>query len=88
MKSLRKVLALFVLTLALTCTGIAGEMSTGVASTPPQQQGASVTGEMSTGNTATAEAGAAGNMGTGAAATLDPITEIALNFLNSLLALF
>jgi ABC-type oligopeptide transport system substrate-binding subunit len=85
MKSLRKVLALFVLTLALTCTTIAGEMSTGVASTPPQQQSASITGEMSTGNTATADAG---EIGTGATATVDPITGIALSLLQSLLALF
>jgi hypothetical protein len=86
MKSLRKVLALTTLTFVLTCTVFAGEMSTGVASPAPQQQSASVTGEMSTGNTATAEV--AGEIGTGAASTVDPITGIALSLLQSLLALF
>ena len=87
MKSLRKVLALTVLTLALTCTIFAGEMSTGVTQPPPRQPSASVTGEMSTGNTATT-GGMVGDMGTGAASTVDPVTEIVLSLLQSLLALF
>jgi hypothetical protein len=88
MKSLRKVLAITVLTLVLTCSVFAGEMSTGVASQPPDQQSASVAGEISTGNTATAETTVTGDMGTGASVTVDPITGIALSLLQSLLALF
>ena len=85
MKTLRKILAATVLTCALSLAVIAGDMGTGVAQAPPPP---SVTGEMSTGNTATAETTVAGDIGTGATATLDPITEIALNILHSLLALF
>jgi hypothetical protein len=88
MKSLRKVLALVVLTLVLTCSAFAGEMSTGVTQPPPRQPSASVTGEMSTGNTATAGGTVVGDIGTGAAPAVDPVTEIVLSLLQSLLALF
>lgn len=85
MKTLRKFLAATVLTCALSIAALAGEIGTGVAQAPPPP---SVTGEISTGNTATAEAGVAGDIGTGVASTVDPITGIALSLLQSLLALF
>jgi hypothetical protein len=85
MKTLRKILAATVLTCALAFPAMAGEMSTGVAQSPPPP---SVTGDMSTGNSATAESTVTGDMGTGAASTVDPITGIALSLLQSLLALF
>ncbi len=43
---------------------------------------------MSTGNTATAGVTVAGDMGAGAASTVDPITEIVLSLLQGVLALF
>lgn len=89
MKSLRKILAVTVLTLVLACSSFAGEMGAGVVQPPPpQRQSASITGEMSTGNTATAETTVAGEMGAGVASTLNPVTEIMLSLLQSVLALF
>jgi hypothetical protein len=85
MKTLRKILAAMVLTCVFSIAALAGEIGTGAAQSPPPP---SVTGEMSTGNTATAEAGVAGEIGTGVASTVDPITGIALSLLQSLLALF
>lgn len=85
MKTLRKFLAALVLTSALSIAAMAGDMGTGVTQTPPPS---SVTGDMGTGSRATAESTLTGDMGTGAASTVDPITEIALSLLRSLLALF
>jgi hypothetical protein len=62
----------------LTCLGI---------TPPPQQQNASVAGEMGAGSTTTATT-LTGDIGTGVASTVDPITEIARSLLQSLLALF
>jgi hypothetical protein len=85
MKTLRKILAAAVLACVFSIAALAGDMSTGVAQSPPPP---SVTGDMSTGNSATAESTVTGDMGTGAASTVDPITEIALSLLQTLLALF
>jgi hypothetical protein len=83
MKTLRKILAALMLTCVLSIAALAGEIGTGVAQAPPPP---SVTGEIGTGNSATAEV--AGEIGTGASVTVDPITGIALSLLQSLLALF
>lgn len=78
MKTLRHLLAAIALTCVLSISVMAGDMDTGVA----------VRGDMGTPLTA------AGDMGTGKAATAtatssaDPITEIALNLLQRVLALF
>lgn len=85
MKTLRKILAATVLTCVLSIAAMAGDMGTGFTETPPP---ASVTGDMGTGRSATAETTVTGDMGTGASVTVDPITEIALSLLQSLLALF
>lgn len=85
MKTLRKILAATVLTCVFSIAALAGEMSTGVAQAPPPP---SVTGDMSTGNSATAESTVTGDMGTGASVTVDPITGIAFSLLQSVLALF
>jgi hypothetical protein len=85
MKTLRKILAATVLTCVFSLAAMAGEIGTGVAQAPPPP---SVTGEISTGSSATAETNLTGDMGTGASATVDPVTEIALSLLESLLALF
>ena len=78
MKSLRRICAIFVLTLALVLPAFAGDMPTGVISTPPDSQ-ASATGEMSTSVT--------GDMTTGVTA-MDSVTEVALNLLQNLPPLF
>jgi hypothetical protein len=85
MKTLRKFLAALVLTCVLSITTLAGEISTGVAQSPPPP---SVTGDMGTGSSATAESTLTGEIGNGAASNVDPITGIALSLLQSLLALF
>lgn len=84
MKTLRTLIAAIALTCALAFPTIAGEMSTGVAQTPPTR----VTGDISTGINATAGASATGEIGTGAASTVDPVTEAVLSLLQSVLALF
>jgi hypothetical protein len=86
MKSLQKLLAVTSLMFILTCSAFAGEMGTGFTSPPPPSS--SVVGEMGTGSAATAETTMTGEMITGASVTVDPIHEIALNILQSLLALF
>ncbi len=82
MESLRKSLAVTVLTLVLTCSAFAGEMSTGIVQPPPQPN-SSVAGEMSTG-VATTDGATAEEMST----TVDPVREVTLNLLRSVLSLF
>lgn len=82
MKSLRKLLAVSVLTLVLTCSALAGEMDTGIVQPPPQSS-ATIAGEMDTGLTATDET-ATGDV----SASVNSAGEVALNLLRSVLALF
>lgn len=79
MKSLRQLCAAFMLTLALTVSTFAGQMSTTVVDPPPPAPEATTQGSMST--------TVAGQIETNIIAT-DPTTEVALNLLQSLLALF
>jgi hypothetical protein len=75
MKTIRQICATIVLITVLAFSAFAGEMSTGIATPPPPTQ----QGEMST--------TVSGQMDTGITTT-DTATEIALNLLPSLLALF
>jgi hypothetical protein len=81
MKTLRRLCAVFVLTLALALSAFGGEITTGVTAPPPPppESQATTTGEITTGVT--------GEISTGVTTT-DPVTEIALNLLQSLLSLF
>ena len=85
MKPLQKFLAALVLTSTLSIAAMAGDIGTGVIQQPPPP---SMTGEMSTGNSATSQSTATGEIGTGVASTLDPVTETVLSLLQGVLALF
>jgi hypothetical protein len=76
MKSLRQLCAVIVLTMALALTAFAGEMSTTVVDPSPPSEQSATEGNMTTMS--------AGQMGAGNA---DPATAVALNLLQSLLAL-
>jgi hypothetical protein len=79
MRTLRLCAAL-VLTLALSLSTFAGDMSTGItAPPPPSTSQAAATGEITT--------SVAGDMSTGVTAT-DPATDVFLSLLQSLLSLF
>lgn len=78
MKTLRRICATFMMTMVLTLAAYAGEMTTGIATTPPDSQTAT-TGDMSTSVT--------GDMTTGVTA-VDPVTGVVLNLLESLPPLF
>ena len=80
MKSLRQFSITAVLTFAITISAFAGQMATGAVPPPPEPP-ATTTSEIVTGVTATDETGIE-------TAFIDPITGIALNILQSLLALF
>ena len=82
MKTLRKLLAAAALTCALTFPAMAGDISTGVAQTPPTR----AAGDISTG--IMAGSAATGEISTGAASAVDPVTEIVLSLLQGVLALF
>jgi len=79
MKPLRRICAAFVLTVALTLSAFAGDIHTGITDPPPPSLDAATTGQIETGYT--------GDIHTGVTAT-DPVTEVALNLLQSLLSLF
>ena len=80
MKTLRRLCAMFVLTLALTLPAFAGDITTGITASPPCPDFLTTTkGDM--------QAGVMGEMSTGVTAT-DSVTTGALNLLQSLLALF
>lgn len=79
MKTLRRLCAAFVLTLALTLSAFGGQIETGVTTAPPPPPDTAATGQIETGIT--------GEISSGVTAT-DPVTEIALNLLQSLLSLF
>ena len=78
MKHIQRLIAIFVLTMALAFSAVAGHIpGPGVQEPPPPPT--TVTAEMTTGVT--------GNMSTGITAT-DSTTDIFLNLLQSLLSLF
>lgn len=79
MRLFKQFCAACVLTLALTLSAFAGEMSAGITAPPPPPQQAVAQGDMG--------AGVTGEMPSGLTA-IDPVTEIALNLLQSLLSLF
>jgi len=80
MNRVRQFCAATVLTLVLTFAVFAGDMATGYVQTPPQQS--AVAGDMATGDTATDEISSAKPI------SIDPVTGLALNILQSLLTLF
>lgn len=80
MKHLRRICASAVLTLAFACSALAGDMECGDVPPPPPQQMTSTTSQTDTGITAT------NNMSSTTA--VDPVTEAALNILQSVLSLF
>jgi hypothetical protein len=84
MKTLRQLCAVVVFTLALAIPAFAGEMEIGAPAPPPSQpsQTATVNGEMEIGLTGQEETGS------GEVSATDSATEIALNLLQSVLALF
>jgi hypothetical protein len=83
MKTLRQLCIALAFTLALTLPAFAGEISTTVAPPQPAQTAAAPAGgEISTGITGQEETGSSEATATGSA------TEIALNLLQSVLALF
>jgi hypothetical protein len=81
MKPLRQLCAIAVLTVVLASSAFAGNIECGDVPPPPVPP-ASVTGDMATGITAT--------NGTSSTeiAFVDPVTEITLNILQSVLSLF
>ena len=79
MKTLRRLCATFVLTLALSLFAFAGNMPAGVTAPPPPDSQATTTGDIST--------SVAGDMATGVTAT-DPAIDALLTLLQSLLSLF
>ena len=84
MKNLRRLSVALVFTLAITIPAFAGEMDTGRTSPPPSQpaQTAAVNGQIDTELTGQEETGSS------EATATDSATEIALNLLQSVLALF
>jgi hypothetical protein len=84
MKTLRQLCVASVFVFSLTFPAFAGEIQTGVAPPPPSQpaQTATVNGEIQTGLTGQEE------MGSGEVSATDSATEIALNLLQTVLALF
>ncbi len=86
MKNLRQLCAAFVLTLVLTLSASAGQMSTTVAPPAPPTSTATTEGDMSTGVAGDMSTTVAGEMTTGVTAT-DPATGAALNLLLNLLSL-
>jgi hypothetical protein len=84
MKNLRRLSVALVFTLALTIPALAGEIDTTKTSSPPSQpaQTATVNGQIDTGITGQTETGS------GEVSATDSATEIALNLLQTVLALF
>jgi hypothetical protein len=80
MKSLHQFSITAVLIFAISISALAGQMATGAAPPPPERP-VTATSEIVTGVTATDETGIE-------TAFIDPITGIALNILQSVLALF
>ena len=87
MKTLRRLCAGCVLTLALALAAFAGEMPTGIATPPPPASQETTQGETTTGVAGDMTTGFAGNMPAGITAT-DPATDALLTLLQTLLSLF
>lgn len=81
MKKLKLSLSVTALTLALSISAFAGDMSCGVTSQAPAQPTSMTAGYMQTTVVSTGDT-------SGEAATLNPVTEIALSLMQSLLSLF
>lgn len=82
MKPLRRLCVALVLTLVLALSAFAGDIQTGITTTPPPPESqATTTGEISTGVTGDMSTTAAGQMDTG-------VTDVALSLLQSVLSLF
>lgn len=103
MKHMRHLCAAVVLTLALTSSASAGWVSTGIADPPPPSADGQVStgaaeGQMTTTIAGQIEIGVAGQMDTTLAGQMptlnnvtspvDPLTQMALGWLHSLLSLF
>jgi hypothetical protein len=84
MSNLRRISIAFAFTLALTIPAFAGEIDTTKTAPSPSQptQTATVNGEIETGITGQDETGS------GEVSAIDSATEIALNLLQTVLALF
>jgi hypothetical protein len=80
MKNLRQLCAAVVLTFVLTLSVPAGQITTGITDPPPPPASTTIDGQITTG---TAEP-----MQTGGDEGLAPVTQIALNVLQSMLSLF
>jgi hypothetical protein len=76
MKNLRQLCVTFVLTVTLSLPAFAGQMDTTFASPPAP----STEGQMDT--------TVAGQMGTGSSEAVDPVMQMALNLVQSVLSLF
>ena len=88
MKTLRRLCAAFVLTLALALSTFAGDMTTGITAPPPDPQ-ATATGDMSTpGVTGNMPTGVTGEISAPGVTATDPATEVVLSLLQGLLSLF
>lgn len=86
MNRVRQLCAITLLTVVLAAsTALAGNMPTGVTSPPPPE---SVTGQMPGGVTSSSEASVTGDMPLGVASEIDPVTELMLSLLQSVLSLF
>jgi hypothetical protein len=79
MSRLRRFCVVSILTFIFALSALAGDIECGVVSLPTQQP--LVTGEMATGATTN-------EMSSAETTYVDPVTEIALNLLQSVLALF
>ncbi len=81
MRTFQRFCAAFVLTLMLALPAFAGDISTGIVSQPPPStsQAATTQGDIST--------TVAGDISTGVTAT-NPVTEMTLNLILSVLSLF
>lgn len=88
MKTLQRLCAALVLTLAFTLSAFAGEMSTGFTDPPPPPPNSqtATTGGTSTTLDGQMDTTVTGVITTGVAAT-SPVTDLALNLVQSLLSL-
>lgn len=89
MKRLKLPFAIGLLTIAFAfSTAIAGQMPTGVTSPPPPPPQESVMGQMPMGATSSSDESVTGEMPCGVTSAVDPVVEITLGLLQSVLALF
>jgi hypothetical protein len=92
MNRVRQLCATILLTVILAASPVlAGDMPCGVTSSPPPPTETSATGEMPMGVTSSStasDASVTGNMPMGVTSETDPVTELMLSLLQSMLALF